>query len=178
MQESFGTAAEAATAVDEAVVCGLLTVLRISRVMERVDAGVSPQQYRILKLIGAGGERSARLAEKLAVAKPTLTSTADSLVAAGLATRQAELGDRRVVRLFLTEAGRAAAERADEAYAAWFGSLLDHTGRPAEILTDLLLLDDALTERRRARLAAGATSDCAAGECAPAEDADASAGQR
>ncbi|HTZ90954.1 MAG TPA: MarR family transcriptional regulator [Streptosporangiaceae bacterium] len=152
-------AAAAAAAADEAAVWGLLSVLRMSRVMERVDSGVSPQQYRILKLIGAGGERSAKLAEKLAVAKPTLTSTADSLVAAGLATRQAEPGDRRVVRLFLTDAGRAAVERADKAYAAWFGSLLDQTGRRAEILADLLLLDDALTERRRARLAADACAE-------------------
>jgi len=155
-------------ASDEAAVCGLLTLLRMSRVMERVDAGVSPQQYRMLKLIGAGGERSAKLAEKLAVAKPTLTSTADSLVAAGLATRQAEPGDRRVVRLFLTEAGRAAIERADIAYSAWFGSLLDHTGRRAEILSDLVLLDEAMTERRRARLAADSA----------AEGADTTAGPR
>ncbi len=153
------SAAPATAAADEAAAWGLLTVLRMSRVMERVVSGVSPQQYRILKLIGAGGERSARLAEKLAVAKPTLTSTADSLVAAGLATRQAEPGDRRVVRLFLTDAGRAAVERADEAYAAWFGSLLDQTGRRAEILSDLLLLDEALTERRRARLAADACAE-------------------
>jgi DNA-binding MarR family transcriptional regulator len=136
--------------------------------MERVDAGVSPQQYRMLKLIGAGGERSAKLAEKLAVAKPTLTSTADSLVAAGLATRQAEPGDRRVVRLFLSEAGRAAIERADEAYSAWFGSLLDHTGRRDEILSDFLLLDEAMTERRRARQSADSAAECA----------DTSAGQR
>jgi DNA-binding MarR family transcriptional regulator len=136
--------------------------------MERVDAGVSPQQYRMLKLIGAGGERSARLAEKLAVAKPTLTSTADSLVSAGLATRQAEPGDRRVVRLFLSEAGQAAIERADAAYAAWFGSLLDHTGRRTEILSDFLLLDEAMTERRRAREAANSA----------AEGEDTSAGQQ
>jgi DNA-binding MarR family transcriptional regulator len=151
----------AGDAADEAAVCGLLTVLRISRVMERVDAGVSPQQYRMLKLIGAGGERSARLAEKLAVAKPTLTSTADSLVAAGLATRQAEPGDRRVVRLFLTEAGRAAIQRADEAYSAWFGSLLDQAGRRAEILSDFAALDEAITERRRARQAADPATGCA-----------------
>jgi DNA-binding MarR family transcriptional regulator len=155
-------------AADEASICGLLTVLRISRIMERVDAGVSPQQYRMLKLIGAGGERSARLAEKLAVAKPTLTSTADSLVAAGLATRQAEPGDRRVVRLFLTEAGRAAIQRADFAYSAWFGSLLDHTGRRAEILSDFAALDEAIIEQRRARQAADTATECA----------DPSAGQR
>jgi DNA-binding MarR family transcriptional regulator len=161
-------AQQPAAGTAEAAVVGLLTLLRMSRVMERVDAGVSPQQYRMLKLIGAGGERSARLAEKLAVAKPTLTSTADSLVAAGLARRQAEPGDRRVVRLFLTDAGRAAIERADEAYAAWFGSLLDHTGRRAEILSDFLLLDEAMTERRRAREAANSA----------AEGKDTSAGQQ
>jgi DNA-binding MarR family transcriptional regulator len=163
--EPAGVAVEAA---EEAAVSALLTVLRMSRVMERIDAGVSPQQYRMLKLIGAGGERSARLAEKLAVARPTLTSTADSLVAAGLAVRQAEEGDRRVVRLCLTLAGQAAVQHADEAYAAWFSSLLEHTGRPAEILADLRLLDDAMTERYRARMAAGA-------QTAPADD---SAGQR
>jgi DNA-binding MarR family transcriptional regulator len=131
----------------------LLAVLRITRVLERIDAGISPQQYRMLKLIGLGGERSARLAERLAVAKPTLTATADSLVAAGLACREAEPGDRRVVRLHLTQAGRAAAQQADAAYASWFGSLLDHTGRREQIVADLLTLDDAMTERRLARLA-------------------------
>ncbi len=136
----------------------VLTVLRMARVLERIDAGVSPHQYRMLKLIGGGGERSARLAEKLAVAKPTLTSTADSLVAAGLATRQAEPGDRRVVRLCLTPAGQAAIERADESYASWFGALLDHSGRPDEILADLVSLGAAMTERHRARLAAEDTT--------------------
>jgi DNA-binding MarR family transcriptional regulator len=150
------TQADSATAdpVQDATVDAILTVLRISRVMERVDAGVTPQQYRMLKLIGEGGERSARLAEKLAVARPTLTSTADSLVAAGLAYRDAEPGDRRVVRLFLTAEGRAAVARADAAYAAWFGAVLDGTGRKAEILADFDLISDSMTERRRARLAA------------------------
>lgn len=153
-----GTAhAETATA-DARLVEAVLTVLRISRVMERIDAGVSPQQYRMLKLIGGGGERSARLAEKLAVAKPTLTSTADSLVAAGLAVRQTEPGDRRVVRLCLTPKGQAATERADATYGAWFSSLVDDTGRGDQILADLVMLGDAMTERRRARLAADAAA--------------------
>ncbi len=146
----------AAEVQEDAAVSAVLTVLRISRVLERIDAGVSPQQYRILKLIGQGGERSARLAEKLAVARPTLTSTADSLVAAGLAVREAEPGDRRVVRLRLTPAGQAAVARADEAYAQWFESLLEHTGRRADILADLQLLDESMSERRRARLSAEA----------------------
>ena len=61
----------------------VMILLRLFRALERVDTDLTPQQYRILKLAGAGGERSARLAERLAVAKPTLTATADGLVAAG-----------------------------------------------------------------------------------------------
>jgi DNA-binding MarR family transcriptional regulator len=148
----------ASAAAEGATVRAVLTVLRMSRVMERIDAGVSPQQYRMLKLIGAGGERSARLAEKLAVAKPTLTSTADSLVAAGLVCREAEPGDRRVVRLHLTEAGQSAVARADEAYAAWLDDLLEYTGGKDNILASLQLLDESMTERRRARKASDDTS--------------------
>src|ERR1035441_2275600 len=84
----------------------VLTVMRLFRALERVDTGLTPQQYRILKLAGAGGERSARLAERLAVAKPTLTATADGLVAAGYVRRDAEPGDPRGGRAWLKPAGR------------------------------------------------------------------------
>jgi DNA-binding MarR family transcriptional regulator len=130
----------------------VLTVMRLFRALERVDTGLTPQQYRIMKLAGAGGERSARLAERLAVAKPTLTATADGLVAAGYAQREAEAGDRRVVRLCLTAAGRAALERADVVYAGWLGPLLDATGDTAGVLGAFSDLDAAMDERRRARL--------------------------
>jgi DNA-binding MarR family transcriptional regulator len=129
----------------------VLTLMRLSRALERVDSGLSPQQYRILKLAGAGGERSARLAERLAVAKPTLTAIADSLVAAGLARREAEPGDRRVVRLHLTDAGNAAVGRADAAYDQWLGQVLDLTGDGARIRADLALVGAALDELRRLR---------------------------
>jgi DNA-binding MarR family transcriptional regulator len=130
----------------------VLTVMRLFRALERVDTGLTPQQYRILKLAGAGGERSARLAERLAVAKPTLTATADGLVAAGYAQREAEAGDRRVVRLCLTAAGRAALERADAAYADWLGPLLGATGDMAGVLEVIRGLDAAMDELRRTRI--------------------------
>lgn len=130
----------------------VLTLMRLFRALERVETGLTPQQYRILKLAGAGGERSARLAQRMAVAKPTLTATADGLVAAGYARREAEAGDRRVVRLCLTAAGRAALERADAAYADWLGPLLGATGDPAGVLDAIRDLDAAMDERRRARL--------------------------
>ncbi len=129
----------------------ILVILRLNRGLDCVDAGLTPAQYRIMKLAGAGGERSTRLAQRLAVAKPTLTALADGLVAAGYASRTAEPGDRRVVRLTLTEAGQAALDRADAAYAAWLTGLLTATGEPATVLAALGLLDSALTETRRAR---------------------------
>jgi DNA-binding MarR family transcriptional regulator len=127
----------------------VLTVLRLYRTLERVSPELTPQQYRILKLAGAGGERSARLAERLAVARPTLTAMADGLVAAGFARRDAEPGDRRVVRLCLTEAGRAAVDRADEAYEWWMGRLLAHVSQPDQVLDALDLLDQAMGELRQ-----------------------------
>jgi DNA-binding MarR family transcriptional regulator len=143
-------------------VSAVLAIMRLARALEHVDAGLSAQQYRILKLAGAGGERSARLAERLAVAKPTLTAIADSLVAAGLARREAEPGDRRVVRLHLTEAGNVAVERADAAYGQWLGRLLELTGDGDRIQADLQLINVAIDGLRRSRKP-GATAPASAG---------------
>jgi DNA-binding MarR family transcriptional regulator len=137
----------------------VMAILRLFRGLECVGTGLTPSQYRIMKLAGAGGERSTRLAQRLAVAKPTLTATADGLVAAGYASREAEPGDRRVVRLSLTPAGRAALDRADAAYAAWLGQLLDATGDRAAVLDALGLLGSAMTEARRARQGIGSRDD-------------------
>jgi DNA-binding MarR family transcriptional regulator len=131
----------------------VMILLRLFRALERVDTGLTPQQYRILKLAGAGGERSAKLAERLAVAKPTLTATADGLVAAGYARRDTEPGDRRVVRLCLTTAGHDAVDRADAAYARWLDQLLAETEQPDQVLQALDVLNQAMDEVRRARLA-------------------------
>ena len=129
----------------------VLVILRLHRGLECVDAGLTPAQYRIMKLAAAGGERSTRLAHLLAVAKPTLTAIADGLVAAGYASRAAEPGDRRVVRLSLTAAGRAALDQADAAYAAWLGQLLAETSQPGQVLDALELVDGALARTRQAR---------------------------
>jgi DNA-binding MarR family transcriptional regulator len=129
----------------------VMILLRLFRALERVDTDLTPQQYRILKLAGAGGERSAKLAELLAVAKPTLTATADGLVAAGYARRDAEPGDRRVVRLCLTAAGREAVDRADAAYARWLDQLLAETAHPDQVLHALDVLNQAIDEVRRAK---------------------------
>lgn len=133
---------------DQRAARAVMIVLRLFRALERVDSDLTPQQYRIMKLAGAGGERSARLAERLAVAKPTLTAIADGLVAAGYARRDTEAGDRRVVRLCLTAAGHEALDRADAAYGRWLDQVLAETGEPDLVLHALDLLNQAMDSLR------------------------------
>ncbi len=145
------TRAERPAMAEEDVSQLVLTIMRLFRGLERVPSGLTPQQYRILKLAGAGGERSARLAERLTVAKPTLTATADGLVAAGYMRRDAEPGDRRVVRLCLTAEGRTALDRADAAYGGWLDRLLSVTADAEQVLSAFTAIDSALEELRCSR---------------------------
>jgi DNA-binding MarR family transcriptional regulator len=97
----------------------------------------------MLMILSEGGQRSTRLAERLACRKPTVTALADGLIAAGYAVRQSEPGDRRIVRLCLTDAGHAALDRAEVAYVAQLALLLDAPG----LVDGLLAVDAALDER-------------------------------
>ena len=130
----------------------LRVLARLGRLLEAVDSGLTLPQYRVLAMIIQGGVRSARLAEKLAVRRPTLTAIADGLVAAGYVARESEPGDRRVVRLHVTEAGREALRRADEAYLAKLEPILADTGASDRIIGDLLAIGAVLDERLRQKI--------------------------
>jgi DNA-binding MarR family transcriptional regulator len=108
----------------------------------------------MLSALSEGGQRSARLAERLAVRKPTVTALADGLIAAGYVARESEEGDRRIVRLSLTEAGQDALRRADAAYLARLEPLLAEVPDPERFVGDLLAVGAAL-DARLAQQAAG-----------------------
>lgn len=137
-------------------VAAVRVLARVYRLIESVDAGLTLPQYRVLAALAQGGFRSAHLAERLAVRGPTLTAIADGLVAAGLATRESEPGDRRVVRLHATEAGEAALRLADERYLSRLDPLLDEIAHPQRFVADLISVGAALDERLRAKFPAGA----------------------
>jgi DNA-binding MarR family transcriptional regulator len=120
---------------------------RLHRLLDSVDAGITIPQYRMLAILSDGGERSARLAERLAVRKPTVTALATGLIAAGYAERESEPSDRRIVRLVLTDAGRAALAAADKAYLAQLAPLLDHLAEPGRLVDDLIDVGEALDAR-------------------------------
>jgi DNA-binding MarR family transcriptional regulator len=127
--------------------------------LESADAGLTLPQYRVLCALCEGGQRSARLADKLAVRKPTLTALADGLIAAGYALRESEPGDRRIVRLCLTPAGKAALHRADTAYRARLSDLLADVPDPAAFVGGLLAVGGALDNAPDRRAAGKPAAD-------------------
>jgi DNA-binding MarR family transcriptional regulator len=122
--------------------------LWLARMLERSEAPLTTSQFRIMRRAAAGGERAARLAERLAVRKPTLTAIADGLVGAGYLVRESDATDRRAVRLQLTPAGETALAKTEQIFAERFAELLDDSSKP-EVLRALLA---DLEQNRVARL--------------------------
>lgn len=139
---------------DRDLLAALDATLWLARVLERTEAPLTTSQFRIMRRAAAGGERAARLAERLAVRKPTLTAIADGLVAAGYLIRESDRSDRRAVRLQLTAEGVVALAETERVYAERFTELLDDAPDP-DALRSLLA---ELEANRVARLT-GATVD-------------------
>lgn len=122
--------------------------------MERAAAArdLTLAQFRVLALIAAGDERSSLLAERLAVAKPTITAVVDGLVDRGLVAREAVAGDRRSIRVALTPGGVAALRAAEQEMSETLSRIFEHARERDALLGALLDLDDALALRMEARL--------------------------
>jgi DNA-binding MarR family transcriptional regulator len=130
-----------------------LTIARLCRVLECNTAGLTLPQYRVLGLLAVGDERASLLASRVSVAKPTLTSIVDSLFERGLVTREIPDGDRRSVRLSITEAGRIELRSAATQFRAVFDEVLAECTDPGGVLDALSALGDALDERWTQRVA-------------------------
>jgi DNA-binding MarR family transcriptional regulator len=108
-----------------------------------------PPQMRALFMLRHGGDLTMHeVAGGLGVAMSTATQLADRLERLALVERRADASDRRVVRLALTDAGRAAiaehARRRDERIAAAMERL--SPAEREEVLQGLRLLERAARE--------------------------------
>jgi DNA-binding MarR family transcriptional regulator len=122
-----------------------LTLARLARLLENHGTTeLTLPQYRVLGLLAGGDERASQLAARLAVAKPTLTSLVDSLVERGFAARETLDGDRRVVRVSITQAGRVALRQAAAELRQVFATVLDRCADPEAVLAALVELRQAL----------------------------------
>jgi DNA-binding MarR family transcriptional regulator len=125
-----------------------------ARALERAAAAsdLTLAQFRVLALMAAGDERSSLLADRLAVAKPTITAVVDGLVERGFVAREAVAGDRRSIRVTLTSNGEHALRAAEREMSDALGRIIGHARERDAVLTSLLDLDDALALRSQARL--------------------------
>ena len=125
-----------------------LAIARLSRVLENHTAtDLSLSQYRVLGLLASGHERAGDLAARLAVTKPTLTALVDGLVDRGYVVREALPGDRRAVRVAITDGGREAAEAAGRGFRAVLDEVLGYCADADAVLAAIDALRPALDAR-------------------------------
>jgi DNA-binding MarR family transcriptional regulator len=136
--------------VDDAV----LTIARLARLLERACTELTLPQYRLLAMIGDGAERASQLAGRLALTKPTVSATIDTLVERGFVTRAIVDDDRRALRLQITVEGRAVVGAAERAMRERLDDLLTRVDEPDTVRSALVQLHVALDERREQRRAA------------------------
>jgi long-chain acyl-CoA synthetase len=126
----------------------VLVLARLLRVLELTpDLDLTISQFKVLGQLSMGDERSSRLAAKLAVTKPTVTSLIGGLVERGYVTRVTSPDDRRAVTISITPAGRAAAVAAADALQARLDEVIAYCDDPTMVLRAIDHLGDALDAR-------------------------------
>lgn len=122
------------------------------RVLARLARGVevacqksklSLAQYRLLGFIARSPQRASELANRASVSRPTLTSLIDGLAERDLVRREQVEGDRRGIRLDVTEQGAAALKLADDLLCDRL-SALTAADPKAHLVEGLLKLGEAL----------------------------------
>src|SRR6185436_17703626 len=84
----------------------------------RKTEGISSSQYNLLRILrgsGADGRTMREISDRMINRDPDVTRLADRTVKLGLARRMRDTGDRRVVKLFITEKGLDLLTRMDDA---------------------------------------------------------------
>lgn len=110
----------------------------LSRHFERrcLEIGLSLPQYRLMLFVRRGPQRAAELAARAAVRRPTLTALVDGLEKEGLLARKAVEGDRRGIRLELTEKGYEVLDQTEKELGALIDRVIEGDKRE-RILTGL-----------------------------------------
>jgi DNA-binding MarR family transcriptional regulator len=127
-----------------ALVDAVRALARINRVVSPIAADLSSADYRVMSAIASGEDRASRLAARLALGKPTISATVDSLSKRGLVVRSSVEGDSRAVALSLSPDGAAVFERIEARMARQLELLCDRTPDRAQVITSLTWLGAAI----------------------------------
>jgi DNA-binding MarR family transcriptional regulator len=136
---------------DETAIAAVRGLARVSRMLEKASTELSLANYRVLAAIGSGDERASRVGRNLALGKPTVSATVDSLCQRGLVSRSSVGDDHRAVALKLTVEGRAVLDRVERAMVERITDLATRTPDGPRLMEALSWLgaamDDALAHR-------------------------------
>lgn len=92
-------------------------LLREFQHLLREEAGLSPVQYNVLRILrgaGADGRTCSEIGERLVTRDPDVTRLLDRMEKRAWLERRRSTVDRRVVRAFITDAGLELVDRLDE----------------------------------------------------------------
>jgi DNA-binding MarR family transcriptional regulator len=127
---------------------------RMARQLERSSGDLNLAHYRVLAAIADGDERASRVADRLALGKPTVSAAVESLAKRGLLSREDAEDDRRAATLTLTPAGETALAEVEAEMLGRLDDLCARTPDPDAVLKALARLGEALDEVADERLAA------------------------
>ena len=127
---------------------------RLARQLERSSGDLNLAHYRVLAAVADGDERASRVADRLALGKPTVSAAVESLTGRGLLAREDAAEDRRAATLSLTPAGEAALAEVERGMLERLDEFFARTPDPDAVLDSLAHLGEALDEVAAERLAA------------------------
>ena len=135
---------------------------RASRLVERASIGLSFADFRVMSALDAGEERATRLADRLALGKPAVSASVDSLSKRGLIVRSKVEGDNRAVALTISDDGRELYERMKARMARQLELLAERTPDPQRVIDALAMLEDAVEAAILERYTRAAEQEAAA----------------
>lgn len=127
---------------------------RASRILERASGELNLAHYRVLSAVESGDERASRVAERLALGKPTVSAAVDSLCQRGLLSRTTTEADQRVAVLRVTDAGRTLLTAVETEMVTRLRALLDRTPGGDHLIDSLVWLGTAIDQSVADKLAA------------------------
>jgi DNA-binding MarR family transcriptional regulator len=124
---------------------------RASRVLERASGELSLAHYRVLSAVASGDERASRVANRLALGKPTVSAAVDSLCQRGLLVREGVEADQRAASLRVTAAGAALLARVETEMIGRIEDLCARTPDGGQLMESLVWLGAAIDEMQHER---------------------------
>jgi DNA-binding MarR family transcriptional regulator len=119
-------------------------LVRVSRLVESASGDLSTADFRVLSIIARGESSPSRVASRLLLSRPTISSTLDSLEKRGLIVRSIVPDDARAAILSLSDDGTDLLQRAERRMSRQLELLCDRTPDADRVIASLAWLESAI----------------------------------